>query len=394
MAVTNPPGWLQNAGSTHTAAQLRQYLAGLVAGNFSSATGLRARGGIHPSLGDEFRTHQAGSPNMTVITEPGICCIPGSESGAQANYWACNDAAVTLSITAAHASLPRIDIVVVNIRDTFYSGVNNDSQLQVIAGTPASSPVPPSAPANSITICQVAVGAAVTSIVDANITDLRFYLAATGGVINARTDAARPASTEINVGQLAYSMDVSKLYIWDGSAYNQMFPAGYTKIAENILVGTSANINFSSIPQIYRSLEIWMVSRSDTAATSTNGQIRFNGDISAIYDSQQLTGNATTAAAFETVGGTLGFIGEVTAASSTANAASVSVIRIPFYRGTTFWKDWISNHALTVSTGSAGVHSKQWTGRWRNTAAITSIDIFPGAGNFIAGSSFVLYGIL
>lgn len=224
MTIQTPPGWLQNVGATHTAAQLRQYIAGLVAGNYSSATGLRARGGIHPSMGDEFRVHQAASPNMTVVVEPGTACIPGTEAGSQGNYWAYNDAAVTLSITAAHATLPRIDIVVVNVRDTFYSGSFNDSQLQVITGTPASSPVAPAAPNNAIIICQVAVGAAVTSIVDANITDSRFYLAGVGGVINIRTLSAAPSASEMTEGQLLWTMDTNRLYAYDGTNTNQVYP--------------------------------------------------------------------------------------------------------------------------------------------------------------------------
>jgi hypothetical protein len=162
---------------------------------------------------------------MTVLVESGVACIPGTESGAQANYWATNDAQVTLSISAAHATLPRIDIVVVNIRDTFYSGASNDSQLQVITGTPASSPAVPTAPANSITICQVAVGAAVTSIVDANITDVRYYLASAGGVINSRTLAAAPVGgTEVTEGQLVWDMTTNRLYVWDGTAYVLVWP--------------------------------------------------------------------------------------------------------------------------------------------------------------------------
>ena len=228
MSLTNPPGWLQNAGDTHTAAQLRQYHNGLTAGTFSGATSLRARGGIHPALGQEFIVTQAGSPNMTVLVESGVASIPGTESGSQGNYWVCNDAQVILNITAAHATLARIDLIVVNVRDQAYSGANNDSQLQVIAGTPASSPVAPSAPNNSIIIAQVAVGAAVSSITNANITDTRYYVAATGGVINARNDAARPASTEVSEGQLVYSMNTDVLYVWNGSAYGALNPVWQT----------------------------------------------------------------------------------------------------------------------------------------------------------------------
>jgi hypothetical protein len=163
---------------------------------------------------------------MTVLVESGVACIPGTESGAQADYWGSNDAQVTLSITAAHATLPRIDIVVINIRDTFYSGGSNDSQLQVITGTAASSPVAPTAPNNAIILYQVAVGAAVTSIVDANLTDVRFYLAGVGGVINIRNLAAAPvAGTEMFAGQLLYTMDTKRLYLYDGTATNQVYPS-------------------------------------------------------------------------------------------------------------------------------------------------------------------------
>jgi len=228
MAVQNPPGFLQNAGTTHTAAQLRMYFAALQAGMSAGATSLRARGGVHPGLGQEFSVTQTGSPSMAVLVESGACSVPGSLSSTQGNYFVVNDAQVTSSVTAAHATLPRIDLVVVNVRDSFYSGASNDCQLQVIAGTPASSPVAPTAPDNSITIAQIAVAAAASSIVNANITDTRAYVAAVGGVINVRNTAALPASTEIVEGQLVWQMDTNKLLIWDGSAYEELFPTSWT----------------------------------------------------------------------------------------------------------------------------------------------------------------------
>ena len=166
---------------------------------------------------------------MTVLVSSGVASIPGTESGAQANYWVVNDAQVTLAIAAAHASLTRIDLVVINVRDSVYSGANNDSQLQIITGTPGSPGVAPTAPVNSITIAQVAVGASVSSIVNANITDTRYYLAATGGVISCRNDAAAPiGGVEVSVGQLLWVIDTAILYVWNGSAYNQIWPNNWT----------------------------------------------------------------------------------------------------------------------------------------------------------------------
>jgi len=387
-------GWLQNAGAVHTAAQMRMYHTMLQAGNFSSANTIRARGGVHPNLGQELVVTQAGSPNMTVLVETGYASIPGTESALQGNYYVVNDAQVTLSITAAHATLARIDIVVINVRDAFYSGVSNDVQLQVIAGTPASSPVAPAAPVNAIIVAEVAVGAGVTSITNANITDVRFYMAAAGGVIHARTEATRPPTAEISEGQLVWTRDANKLWVHDGAAYNQLFPGGYTKVNESILVAPAASILFSSIPSTYRSLRLEILGRGDTAAAFIGVQIRFNADATAIYDSQQMSGNATTIAAFEAINATGADIGEIAAASATAGAAGMMTVTIPFYAGTTFWKLLTASHQLSSATGTAGLRSKHWASRWRNTAAITSITILPTTGNFIAGTSATLYGEL
>lgn len=256
MAVTNPPGFLQNAGDTHTAAQLRTYLAGLTAGTYSGATLLRARGGVHPALGQEFNVTQTGSPSMGVLVESGVASIPGTLGATQGNYLVCNDAQVSLSVTAAHATLPRIDLVVINVRDSFYSGVDDDSQLQVVAGTPNSSPVAPTAPDNSLTVAQIAVGAAVTTIVNANITDTRIYMAATGGVINCRSDATRPTSSEIAEGQLVYTMDNNKLYLHTGSGtYVQLYPNTilFARKTSNETVNNSAvlqNDNELAVPVV------------------------------------------------------------------------------------------------------------------------------------------------
>lgn len=230
MTILNPPGWIQ-ALSTHTAAQLRTYLAALQAGGFPDNTSLRARGGVHPTIGTQFAVTQAGSPNMTVLVAAGAASIPGSLSSSQGNYFVVNDASVTLSISAAHATLARIDIVVVNVRDAQYSGADNDAQLQVITGTPASSPVAPTAPDNSITLAQVAVAALATTITTANITDTRRYMSAVGGVINATNEAARPTSSEIQAGQLVYSNSNSKLFLWNGTSYQQVSPGPLGVIA-------------------------------------------------------------------------------------------------------------------------------------------------------------------
>lgn len=166
----------------------------------------------------------------------------------------------------------------------------------------------------------------------------------------------------------------------------------YTRIAESVLSGTAASVTFSSIPATYRTLLLHITARGDNATTFISTRLRFNSDATAVYDSQQVLGNGASALAGETINGTSIEIGEMAAASATAGACGIMVITVPVYTGTTFWKTLISNHSLSTGTGSGTLHTKQWAGRWRSTAAINAITVLPNAGNYIAGSTFTLYG--
>jgi hypothetical protein len=110
---------------------------------------------------------------MSVRVASGWAAIVGTTTTNMGVYTIFNDATDTLTITTADPTNPRIDLVCATVRDAFYSGANNDVIFQVIAGTPAGSPVAPALPANSISLATVAVGAAVTQINSGDITDTR-----------------------------------------------------------------------------------------------------------------------------------------------------------------------------------------------------------------------------
>lgn len=230
MAVFTVPGWLQNAGTVHTAAQMRNYIGAFIAGTNGSATALIGRGGIHRDFGGQMGVAQTGSPSMAVQVDSGACWIPGTEAASQGSYGVVNDASTTLSITTAHATLPRIDIVQARVRDSFYSGVNNDAVLDVKAGTPNASPTAPSPDANALVLAEVLVGAGVTSIVNANITSKRKWLTAVGGVMQANLTTDLPASTDIGTGQLVYNIQTKELVLWDSTfqVIHQVNPAYQT----------------------------------------------------------------------------------------------------------------------------------------------------------------------
>lgn len=159
MAMRTPPLYLQ-AGS-HSAENDRLGLRGLI-GTAGVGAGTT-----------EMAVTQAGTPAMSVVVAAGWAWVLGSTSATQGMYSTYNDAAVTLTVTAANPTNPRIDLVCVTVRDAAYAGASNDVILQVVAGTPAVSPSAPSLPASSLSLATVAVAAGVTTIVTANITDTR-----------------------------------------------------------------------------------------------------------------------------------------------------------------------------------------------------------------------------
>lgn len=192
MAIMNPPFALQNAGATHTAAGDRLMLAGLFTGG---TTGLQTRGGVSPSAGSEFTTTQTGSPSMQVTVGSGICYVPGTQSSTQGVYACINDANANLTVTTAHGSLTRIDTIVARVYDTQYSGGTDVYALEIIAGTASASPTAPTLPDNCLALYNITVGAAVTSIVNGNLSDLRYWATAVGGIYVVRNQTERDAIT-------------------------------------------------------------------------------------------------------------------------------------------------------------------------------------------------------
>src|SRR4051794_37341941 len=110
MTVINPPGFLQNAGATHTAEQMRNWFA-VSLGPSNAANSLIPAGGVNYSRGFALVVQQSAAPAMSVVVRSGQAVIPGTEGAKQGCYLVLNDADVTLSITAAHATLNRIDLV-------------------------------------------------------------------------------------------------------------------------------------------------------------------------------------------------------------------------------------------------------------------------------------------
>jgi hypothetical protein len=160
MALRTPPSWLQNG--SHPAENDRLTTTGIL----WKSQGVADYGSMVVA--------QSATPGMSVQIAAGHALIAGSQTANQGFYIAFNDGATTVAIATANPTNPRIDRIVVAVQDAYYGGTaNNQVIFQAVTGTPASSPVAPSAPDNSLTLAYVAVAAGATSITNANITDLR-----------------------------------------------------------------------------------------------------------------------------------------------------------------------------------------------------------------------------
>ena len=211
-------------GQSHNATVARNALAAIMgapAAALTAGSSITTAGGSHGVVGgSDLAVTQNGTPNMSVNVAAGRAIIRGTEtaSALQGAYTFINDGTVNLTIAAADATNPRRDLVVAQVRDANYAGASNDARLAVITGTPAGVPADPAVPNSCIVLARVAVAAAATSILTANITDLRTFATAVGGVQRCLS-TGRPTGASLYEGLYIDEADTDRLMRYDGSAW-------------------------------------------------------------------------------------------------------------------------------------------------------------------------------
>lgn len=194
-------------GDSHPAVLATSAMAaamGVPVAAHSAAVAAMTAGGGHGVVGSgDFAVTQNGTPNMSVNVAAGYAFVRsgGSASILVGIYALLNDATVNVSISASDPTNPRIDLVIVQVRDSNYGEAASDERITVVAGTPAASPAVPSLTSypNCVVLAQVAVAAAVTTIVTANITDKRTFAYGVGGKAYAKS-TQRPSGASLRQG--------------------------------------------------------------------------------------------------------------------------------------------------------------------------------------------------
>lgn len=166
-----------------------------------------------------------------------------------------------------------------------------------------------------------------------------------------------------------------------------------TQIYDNVASGAIASWDVTGIPGTYTHLQVRLHLRGDAAGNAVNGQMRINGDASAIYDNEYVHGANATPTAGNLMAQTSFFIGFVVAASAAANYAGGIVIDLNNYANATLTKHFVANGVTIPTTAAADAGRTSSGGMWRSTAAITQLTVFPASGNFVAGSRITIYGL-
>lgn len=158
-------------------------------------------------------------------------------------------------------------------------------------------------------------------------------------------------------------------------------PAGrtYTPLARTTLSSAAASVTFSSISGSYTDL-VLVVS---TISVNGTAYMTVNGDTNTNYSRTFMYGTGSSAVSARTTN----FASFPFTVGSVNGTFSASIVHLMNYSNSTTYKTFLTrgNDAADATVGLVGL--------WRNTNAITSINLTTASDNFNTGSTFTLYGI-
>lgn len=162
--------------------------------------------------------------------------------------------------------------------------------------------------------------------------------------------------------------------------------------------GGSSSISFSSIPSTFKHLQLRVLSRG-TDATNGGVQVwmRFNGDTAGNYSWHNLVGYQGAGSGVSAGAGTSTSYMYNSYQPSAGQASGIfgaALTDILDYASVDKYKTIRSLNGYDMNGSTSGYnYANLFSGNWRSTSAVTSIDLICNTGNFDQYSSFALYGI-
>lgn len=232
------PVFQENDTTDQHAIQLRQFVRDM----YGSRAGVMAPG--HGTV------TQVGGGNMTVNVAAGGFLIPGTVVTQHGFYYCLNDAVANVSGIVSDPSNPRITSIIAKVRDSFYSGVNNDAIFEAVNGTPAASPVPPDLVAlghtNYLEIARITVAAGDTAITTGEISNIARIATPVGGTVVCTSSTLPTAPWE---GLTAYTTDNNLVQFYNGTAWQPVIGAAAKAVRatdQTIATGTITALSWAS----------------------------------------------------------------------------------------------------------------------------------------------------
>jgi hypothetical protein len=192
------PAWID--GGTYNGLLLRQVDGIDAVHQAGSSTVLSPYGGVFPAPWDfsSIGPFQAGiDTGLTVTIGAGFCAIPYTTAGQGVSRFGLMNSG-TLTCATANGSMPRIDLIVVQIHDLGTSGSFAD--VNIITGTPTSGATltnlvgAPVVPTNAMALTYILVPASATTLVTADLLDVRIITCAPGCVLPVNNNLEAPAA--------------------------------------------------------------------------------------------------------------------------------------------------------------------------------------------------------
>lgn len=174
--------------------------------------------------------------------------------------------------------------------------------------------------------------------------------------------------------------------------------AGATFLIQRINSTPSATtVTFSNIPQNYQHLQIrGIVKTTSTAHIARSCNVLLNNDSAANYAKHTLLGNGTSVTASGNASTANPSIIYASGSDATVGSSifGVFIVDIHDYTSTSKNKTMRSFNGMNYNTATTSGNVRLESALWMSTAAITTISISVDVGNFAAGSTFALYGML
>lgn len=166
---------------------------------------------------------------------------------------------------------------------------------------------------------------------------------------------------------------------------------GLVYIGQQVLGATAASASFSNIPQDYEDLIVVASGRLTGSSVDVLAQI--NGDTGANYRSETINAFSTSVAGSQNAAATSMRVGVFPGTSGGAPTGYVGSFQavIHNYARTSLHKGILAEWQCSTGTGGftqgRGIEAHMWA----NTAAVTSLSVFPTSGSFEAGTVITLY---